>query len=90
MEGAIDYAIYTCIENGIMRVYLENESAEVKRMLSMEWNDEVYREVLLEEGRDEGAARATEENARGMKEEGIASDIIARVTGLTEEEIARL
>jgi len=49
LEGAIDYAIYTCIENGIMRVYLENESAEVKRMLSMEWNDEIYRDVLLEE-----------------------------------------
>lgn len=29
-------------------------------------------------------------NARGMKAEGIADEIIARVTGLTPEEIAAL
>jgi len=69
-----------------MRIYLKNDSAEVKRMLSMEWNDEIYREVMLEEG----ATRATEEIARRMKAEGISSEIIARMTGLPEEEIAKL
>ena len=54
-------------------------------MLSMEWDDDVYREVLLEEGED----RKNRENARRMKEEGLSVDIISRVTGLSPEEIQR-
>ena len=103
---AIDKAIHYCINNGIMLVYLKKDSAEVKRMLTMEWNEEVYRKVLIEEGREEGrvegreegrvegesigAAQAKLETARSLKEEGISDDIIARVTGLSEEEIAGL
>ena len=102
LETAIDKAIHYCIENGIMRVYLENGSAEVKRMLTMEWNDEVYRKVLLKEGREEGIeigetrgieigeTRAKQEDACRMKTEGVSVDIISRVTGLSAEEIAAL
>ena len=54
LDTAIDKAIHYCIENGIMRLYLENDSDEVRRILTTEWNEEVYREVLLEEGREEG------------------------------------
>ena len=66
-----------------MKAYLEQESAEVKRMLSMEWNEELYRQVLLEEGE----ARAKQESARLMKQEGEPVEKIVRFTGLSVEEI---
>lgn len=44
----------------------------------------------LEEGRKEGMKEERIKNARGMKAEGIANVIIARITGLTPEEIAAL
>ncbi|MBQ8959224.1 MAG: hypothetical protein IJ057_12145 [Bacteroidales bacterium] len=42
------------------------------------------------EGKAEGKAEANIENARKMKALGISPDIIAQVTGLSEEEIERL
>ena len=44
----------------------------------------------LEEGRKEGMKEERIKNARGMKAEGIADVIIARITGLAPEEIAAL
>lgn len=48
------------------------------------------REEGREEGRKEGREEERLRNARGMKSEGIAPDVIARITGLTDEEIASL
>lgn len=42
------------------------------------------------EGREEGREEERLRNARGMKSEGIAPEVIARITGLTAEEIASL
>ena len=42
------------------------------------------------EGKKEGMREERIKNARGMKAEGIADEIIARVTGLTPEEMAAL
>ena len=44
----------------------------------------------MKEGKKEGVREERIKNARGMKAEGIADEIIARVTGLTPEEIAAL
>jgi len=91
-DEAIENTIHFCLKNGIMREYLKRYGSEVRRMLSMEWDEEVYREVLLEEGREEGreegaSARALE-IARNMKAEGLLAETIARITGLSEETIA--
>jgi len=59
-------------------------------MLITEWNDDEYREVLLEEGREEGADQAMKDVARKMKEEGAEVSFIVKVTGKSEEEIAEL
>jgi len=90
LEIAIDNAIHYCIENGIMCVYLQTQSAEVKRMISLEWNDDIYREVLLDEGREEGETQAMLKTARRMKHEKEPYDKITRYTGLSEEEIEKL
>ncbi len=42
------------------------------------------------EGRTEGAAQKNRENAKGMKNAGIAVSIISSITGLSENEIATL
>ena len=44
----------------------------------------------MKQGKKEGMREERIKNARGMKAEGIADEIIARVTGLTPEEITAL
>ena len=44
----------------------------------------------MKEGKKEGIREERIKNARGMKAEGIADEVIARVTGLTPEEMAAL
>ena len=48
------------------------------------------REEGLEEGLEKGRKEKCFKNATKMKQAGIASDIIAHVTGLSMEEIASL
>ena len=94
LEAAIEKAILYCMENDIMTVYLEKDNGEVLQMLSMEWDDDVYREVIreeaLEEGMEKGADRKNLENARKMKEYGDPVEKIAAITGLPEDEILKL
>ena len=94
LEVAIEKATHDCIENGIMVEYLKKESSEVKRMLIMEWDDEVFAEAMREEGREEGEAKGREEalreTARRLKEAGAEVALIVKATGLTEEEVNAL
>ena len=78
------------MEHGIMSIYLQEQSGEVLQMISMEWDDDIYRAVLLEEGAEIGEARALHETARKMKAKGLALDVIKDVTGLSSEEILAL
>ena len=42
------------------------------------------------EGREEGIRDATLNHAKAMKMAGIAQDLIAKITGLSEEDVERL
>ena len=64
-----------------MVAYLNEYSAEVRKMLSLEWNDEIYRKVLLEEGIEVGRERGREEGIEVGREEGIE---VGREEGLLE------
>ncbi len=44
----------------------------------------------VEQGRSEGVAAEKREIAKSMEREGISEDVIARVTGLSAEEIEKL
>ena len=44
----------------------------------------------LSEGRSEGAAQEKREIAKNMRKEGIAKEIIKKVTGLSADEIEKL
>ncbi|MCL2112128.1 MAG: Rpn family recombination-promoting nuclease/putative transposase [Clostridiales bacterium] len=93
-EEAIKKTVQYCLKRGIMVSYLKKKGSEVGRMLSLEWNDEVYRRVLLKEGREEGRAQGHAQGrlevARNMKAEGAEAAFIAKVTGLSEDDIAAL
>jgi hypothetical protein len=96
-DAAVDDAIKYCRECGIMGAYLEN-SKEVRRLLITEWNDDEYREVMREEGREEGLLEGREkgreegllEVAHNMKANGLEIEIIAGYTGLSKEIISEL
>ena len=47
-DEAINKTINYCLEHGIMKAYLKSNGSEVRRMLSMLWNEEINRRVLLE------------------------------------------
>jgi len=54
LEDAMKAAIRYCIENGILKPFLETHSSEVQNMLITEWNLEEAQQAWLAQGRDEG------------------------------------
>ena len=56
----------------------------------LEMPDEALEALAKEEGFDAGVDEEKRRNAKGMKQEKISPDIIARVTGLSLAEIAEL
>ena len=79
-------------KEGFRRGHKEGLEAGMKegKKKGLEEGLEEGRKEGLEEGRKEGMNEERIKNARGMKAEGVADEIIARVTGLTPEEMAAL
>ena len=79
-------------KEGFRRGHKEGLEAGMKEGLEkgLEKGMEKGMEKGIKEGKKEGVREERIKNARGMKAEGIADEIIARVTGLTPEEIAAL
>ena len=46
--------------------------------------------IGIEQGRAEGAAQKQREIAKNMRKEGIAQEVIDKITGLPTEEIEKL
>ena len=59
-------------------------------MLSFKWDEEVYREALLEEGEERGHKEGALDVARNLKAEGAEKALIMKVSGLTEQEVDSL
>ena len=56
----------------------------------LEFELERTRKAALAEGMDKGAREAALETARRMRADGLQTDVIAKYTGLSSEEIAGL
>ena len=101
-EEAMKKALKYCIDNDILKTFLETHSSEVFNMLLTEWDTEeakvVWREEGFEDGLEEGLVKGREEGreesmakaARNLKALGISTEIIVKSTGLPPEEIAKL
>ena len=68
---------------------LEYEAKWIKREGLIEGREEGLMKGR-EEGREEGVREANWNNARNLKQLGVAIDIISQATGLSEEEIEKL
>ncbi|MDR2864458.1 MAG: hypothetical protein LBV68_02480 [Spirochaetaceae bacterium] len=75
LEKALGKAVNWCIEHGILKDFLEENSTEVNNMLFTEWNWDDALEVAREEGLEEGIAKGRgegrEEGIEKGREEGI-------------------
>jgi predicted transposase YdaD len=89
-EQAMKKAIKYCIENNILKKFLETNASEVLNMLLTEWNTVEYGEVQREEGREEGRKEGREEIARNALVRGLPPDIIGEITGLDFEAIRNI
>ena len=99
---AVRRTVNECIDKGILEDVLIKHRAEVEDMFLTTFNKKMYEEAVrmdaraegLEEGRAEGRAEGRKEErillATKMKAEGLALEVISRVTGLSQEECASL
>ena len=70
LKEAIDLTVRDCIEENILRDFLEQHRREVCDMCLTEFDEKKYEDVLREEGREEGLAEGL---AKGRKKEVFMS-----------------
>jgi hypothetical protein len=90
LAESVKTAIKYCIDHNILVGFLETHSSEVLNMLTDEWNWEEYKEVAIEEAREEGMEKGIEQTARNLLAMGMAIDDIARATELPVEKVCAL
>ena len=82
-EEAMKKAVEDCIKRNILKEFLEANATEVINMLLKEWNMDDALRVREKDGMQKGI----EQTARRMKAEGFDLHAIARITGLTFDEV---
>ena len=85
-KEAISRAVKFCLENGLMKGYLEEKSQEVFNMLALEWNLDDALTARYEDGRDDGI----ESIALKMIRLGKSLADISEITDLPPERITEL
>ena len=66
MKDAVNRAIDECIKEGVLTEFLKKHRGEVMLSCLTEFDEEVYREGLLEEGREEGREETTINIAKNL------------------------
>ncbi|MGI5174674.1 Rpn family recombination-promoting nuclease/putative transposase [Treponema sp. OMZ 840] len=93
-EKGFEKAVQECINNDILKEYLERKSREVMNMLLSEYDYATDIAVQREEEREialeEGARQNKLETAAVMKSMNYPLDDIHKITGLSEAEIEKL
>ena len=90
-EHGFEKAIKECIQNDILREYLQRKSKEVLNMLIGEYDYDtdiaVQREESFDMGRSEGSHQKALETAKNLLQFGLSREKIAQATGLTQTEV---
>ena len=105
-ENGFKNAIKECIQNDILKNYLERKSREVMNMLIAEYDydtdiavqREEEREIAFAEGEAKGIAQGFSdgayqkalETAKNLRGLGLSIENIAQATGLSEEEVKNI
>jgi predicted transposase YdaD len=105
LEESVRSAVKYCIEHGILKDFLEKHGSEVVNMLfddiSVEEIAEIRAEEAREEGFEQGLGRGRKEGleklraekitiARNLLAKGSTLEFVSEITGLSEDEIAKL
>jgi hypothetical protein len=90
-DEALKLAVKDCIEQGILKEFLEAHASEVLNMLLTEWNWDdalaVREEEGVERGREEGREEGREQVAKNALLEGVPVELVQKITGLDGETI---
>ena len=97
-ENGFKNAVKKCIQNDILREYLQRKSREVINMLTAEYDYDVdiavqreeERVLALQEGEARGSHQKALEDAQNFKRLGVSISIITEATGLTKEDFEKL
>ena len=97
-DHGFENAIKGCIKNDILREYLQRKSREVMNMLLAEYDYDTdiavqraeEREIAFAEGEARGSRQKAVETAKLMKEENLSLDLITKITGLSQDEVAAI
>lgn len=102
LEDAVELAIRQCIEEGILTELLSRHRAEVKQVSIFEYDEEKHirqeREDAWEDGHSAGKAEGKAEGVRETQAELVRKLLgrgedpgeVAKLMGVTEEEVLRL
>jgi len=86
LEESILTAVKYCIENDILRDFLEEHSSEIMNMLLTEWNMEDAIAVAREDGREDERQII----ARNLLDKGSTPEFVQEITGLDMKTIQEL
>ena len=89
-EEAVIQTVKYCLDNEILKTYLQEAGAEVFNMIMIDYDYEEHMAALkqeaieqgIEQGIERGAAEKNLENAKKMQQLGISEEIIEKVTGI--------
>lgn len=85
-KAAISHAVKFCLDNGLMKEYLEKKSQEVFNMLALQWEQDKAIRASYEDGRDD----AIESVALNLLNMGLTVEKIQEATKLSMERIKEL
>lgn len=85
-KDAISRAVKFCLDNGLMKGYLEEKSQEVFNMLALQWEHDKAIRASYEDGRDDGI----ESVALNLLNMGLTVEKIQEATKLSIERIKEL
>ena len=91
IDEAVRDTIRYCIDNNVMRDYLQCNESEVINMFGFEWNEKEEREALLEVGEARGRASGRIESVRELLTKGILTMDVIKASGCySPEELAAI
>ena len=89
-KNGLDIAIDNCIKSGILDEYLKENRRGVMGLFLGEYDQNVALEVAREESYDRGRLEGYKNTAKNLLTMGLPIEDIAKATGLSEVEIAKL
>lgn len=84
---AAELAADECIKENILAEFLDRNRAEAIAVSIFEYDEEAHRRSLRQEGYEEGKAEGKAEMIRLMRKAGYTCKEVARIAGLTEDEV---